>query len=233
MKGGTQAAVALGVGYLLGRRRKFRRAAILAAVTATGSFSGLSKALMGRGLKALGSTEMIGKLSPQLGEIADTARTELLDAGKTAAMALVSNRVESLSDSLHSRAQVLSDPAAAGAGVADVLRGGRGRTAEDGESGGRSRRSRRTDESAEDRDEYQARRGGKDEDAYDDEYEPAENGYEDEDAYDEDYAPAEDDEPGDEYESDEQDEPDEDAESAPAPRRRSRVTSSPVSRAGR
>ena len=31
MKGGTQAALALGVGYLLGRRRKMRMAAMMAA----------------------------------------------------------------------------------------------------------------------------------------------------------------------------------------------------------
>ncbi len=229
MKGGTQAAVALGIGYLLGRRRRFRRAAILAAVTATGSFGGLSKALMSRGLKAVGSTEMLGKLTPELGEIADTARTELLEAGKTAAMAMVTNRVETLSDSLRSRADVLKDPAAAGTGVADVLRGAGGRRGDGAE---------RDDDRGEDR----SGRTGREEDAYeDDEYEADENGYEDEDAYDEDYGPDEEDEPGGAYERDDhepdEEEPDEEEpdgeEPAPAPRRRARVTSSPVSRAGR
>lgn len=224
MKGGTQAAVALGIGYLLGRRRRLRRAVILAAVTATGSFGGVSKALMSRGIKAVGSTEMLGKLTPELGEIADTARTELLDAGKTAAMALVTNRVESLSDSLRSRADVLRDPAAAGSGVADVLRGGRGGRRGDG--------AERDDGQGDSR----SGRGGRDEAAYEDEYETDENGYQDEDAYEEEYGPDEEDEPGGAYEGDEQ-EPDEeqadDEEPAPAPRRRTRVTSSPVTRAGR
>jgi hypothetical protein len=219
MKGGTQAAVALGIGYLLGRRRRLRRAATLAAITATGSLSGASKALMSRGLKAVGSTELLGKLTPELGEIADTARTELLDAGKTAAMAMVTNRVESLSDSLRSRADVLKDPAATGGSVVDVLR-----------SGGRGQRDERVEPNGE-QDNGRSRRNDRDQDEYD-EYEAEENGYEDEDAYDEDYAPAEDDEPGDEYDGDDHEEPDGD-EPAPAPRRRARVSASPVSRAGR
>jgi hypothetical protein len=218
MKGGTQAAVALGIGYLLGRRRRLRRAAILAAVTATGSFGGLSKALMSRGLKAVGSTEMLGQLTPELGEIADTARTELLDAGKTAAMALVTNRVESLSDSLRSRADVLRDPAAAGLGVADVLRGGGGGRRGDGA------------EQGDGRGDYRSGRDGRDEDTDDDEYETDQSGYQDEDTYHEDYGPDGQDEIDGEYERDDEG-PDE--ETASAPRRRARVTSSPVSRAGR
>lgn len=211
MKAGTQAAIAVGVGYLLGRRRKLRRAAMLAAVTACGRPGGLSRVLLRRGLEALETTELAGKLTPQLGEIAETARSELLDAGKTAAMALVSNRVESLSDALHSRAQVLRDPAAAGTGVADALRGDRSRR----------------DEPEGDRDDYRSWRKGQeqDEDQYD-EYETDEDDYEDDGR--EDYRPEEEDE----YEPDDLEETD--SEAAPAPRReRSRVPSSPVSRAGR
>lgn len=217
MKAGTQAAVALGIGYLLGRRRRLRRAAILAALTATGSLGGLTKGLLGRGLKAVGSTELLGKLTPELGEIADTARTELVDAGKTAAMALVTSRVESLSDSLRSRADVLRDPAAAGGSVVEVLRGGgRGQQPEPDERDG-------------DRDHRRSARNGQNKDEYDD-YEADETGYDDEDE--EEYDQADDFEEEDEYDRDEQEEPDED-EPAPAPRRRARVTSSPVSRAGR
>jgi hypothetical protein len=218
MKGGTQAAIALGIGYMLGRRKKLRRAAILAAVTATGSFGGVSKALLDRGLKAAGSSELLGKVTPQLGEIADTARTELLDAGKTAAMALVTNRVESFSDSLHSRADALRDPAGAGNGVVEKLRGG----------GSRKRRGRDEDEA----DESRSGRNGQDQDAYDDEYESDETGYADEDNYeDEGYAP-EDDERGDEYEPEDEEDAGEE-EPAPVKRRRTRVAASPVSRAGR
>jgi hypothetical protein len=216
MKVGTQAALAVGTGYLLGRRRKLRRAAILAAIVATGRSGGLSKALMGRGLKALEATELMGKITPELGEIADTARTELLDAGKTAAMALVTNRVESLSDSLRSRADVLKDPAASGRGAVEGLRGD-----------GPDRQDQRDEPDNRD---TRSTRNGRDKDEYD-EYEAEDSGYEDEDAYDEDYAPDEGEEPGD-YDGDDQEEPDEE-EPAPAPRRRASVSSSPVSRAGR
>lgn len=253
MKGGTQAAVAVGIGYLLGRRRKFRRAAILAAVTASGQVGGIGKALAGRGLKALGSTELIGKLAPQFGDIADTARNELLDAGKTAARAVVNKQVDSLSDSLRARADVLRDPAAAGTGVIDVLRGGR-RDQGDGRD-----QSGRRDE-PEDREEARSRRGGgvanlpkrggqaadrddededrdEDEDTYDEEYEAADengDGYEDDDRYEDEYDDRYEDEYADEDEGDDQEEPSQDGKSAPTRRRRrTGVTASPVSRAGR
>ena len=248
MKGGTQAALAVGIGYLLGRRRKFRRAAILAAVTASGQVGGIGKALAGRGLKALGSTELIGKLAPQFSDIADIARNELVDAGKTAARAVVNKQVDSLSDSLRARADVLRDPAAAGTGVIDVLRGG-GRDQGDG----RGQRGRRDE--PEDREEARSRhRGGganlpqhggqaadrdeeedRDEDTYDEEYELADengDGYEDDDHYEDEYDDRED-EYADGDEGDDQEEPSEDGESAPTRRRRTGVTASPVSRAGR
>jgi hypothetical protein len=256
MKGSTEAAVALGVGYLLGRQRKFRRAAVLTAVTATGRFGGLGKSLVGRGLKAAESTELMGKFGPQLGGIIDSARGDLLDAGKAAAMGMVSSRIESLSDSLHSRAQALRDPAAAGT------------------DGG--------DEDSHDDEHKSDEYGQAEEDAYDEDYEPADeyeaddrDEYEpdDRDEYEPDdrdeYEPDEQDESEaddrdeseaddrDEYASDDRDEyapdgqdeyepdgrdesepdgqqkPDREAGSVPGPRRRSRVTSSPVSRAGR
>jgi len=47
--------------------------------------SGGESCSLGRGREALETTELVGKLTPQLGEIADSARSELLGAGKTAA----------------------------------------------------------------------------------------------------------------------------------------------------
>src|SRR5215472_17295737 len=82
MKGGTQAALALGVGYLLGRRRKMRLTTMLAVGAATGGVDGLGPAALRRGMKMLGSTEAVGKFAPQLGELADTVRSDLRDAGK-------------------------------------------------------------------------------------------------------------------------------------------------------
>jgi hypothetical protein len=113
MKGGTQAALAVGVGYVLGRRRKMRLATILAAAAATGGLGGLGGMALRRGMSMLGSTEALGKFAPQLGELADTVRSDLMDAGKAAATAAVSNRIESLTDSLHERAELVRDPGTA------------------------------------------------------------------------------------------------------------------------
>jgi hypothetical protein len=114
MKGGTRAALAIGVGYMLGRRRKMRTATILAAAAATGGLGGLGGSALQRGAKVLGSTETVGKLAPQLSELTQTMREDLVSAGKAAAVAAVSNRIESLSDSLRDRTEALRDPAASG-----------------------------------------------------------------------------------------------------------------------
>jgi hypothetical protein len=121
MKGGTQAALVLGVGYVLGRRRKLRTATLLAAAAATGGLGSLGGAALRRGIKTLGSTEALSGLSPQLADIAETVRSDLVDAGKAAAIAAVNNRIGSLSDTLHERAESLRNPvgdAAEGAGDA-------------------------------------------------------------------------------------------------------------------
>jgi hypothetical protein len=67
MKGGMQAALALGLGYLLGRRRKMRRTTMLAVGAATGSVGSLGGAALRRGMKMLGSTEAVGKFAPSWG----------------------------------------------------------------------------------------------------------------------------------------------------------------------
>jgi hypothetical protein len=113
MRGGTQTALALGVGYVLGRRHKMRMTTILAVAAATGGLSGVGGAALRRGMKMLGPTEALGKVSPQLGELVDTVRGDLLDAGKAAAVAVATNRIGSLTDTLHERAQSIREPAQA------------------------------------------------------------------------------------------------------------------------
>jgi hypothetical protein len=110
---GTQTALALGVGYVLGRRRKMRLTMMLAAAAATGGLGGVGGGALRRGMNMLGSTEALGKVSPQLAEIVDTVRGDLLDAGKAAAVAAATNRIGSLSDTLHERAQSIREPAEA------------------------------------------------------------------------------------------------------------------------
>jgi hypothetical protein len=123
MKGGTQTALALGVGYILGRRRKMRLTTMLAIGAATGGIGSVGGAAVKRGMKMLGSTEALGKVAPQLGEIADTVRGDLLDAGKAAAVAVATNRIGSLTESLHEHAQRIREPAGAVADQAGAVAG--------------------------------------------------------------------------------------------------------------
>jgi hypothetical protein len=207
MKGGARTALAIGVGYTLGRRRKMRMATVLAMAAATGGIGGFGPAALKRGVKLLNSTDLAGSLSPQVTEIVDTLRGDLLDAGKAAATAAVSNRIESFSDNLHSRAETLRNPTAAaadaGEAVSDVGKGTgkRVKSTAGGTAGRLRRRGRPADEDRADEDRA------------------------DEDRADEDRA---EEEPADEYEGDE-DEPEEE-ESAPPPRRR---RASPVARTRR
>jgi len=112
MKAGAQAALALGVGYVLGRRRKLRMTTVLAGAAAAGGVGSLGGVALRRGLKMLSSAGALGDLGPQLGEIAETVRGDLVDAGKAAALAAVNERIGSLSDTLHDRAESLRNPAA-------------------------------------------------------------------------------------------------------------------------
>jgi hypothetical protein len=223
MKGGAQTALAIGVGYVLGRRRKMRVATALALGAATGGLGKLGPLALKRAAKYLGSTDIGGALGPQVGEIASTIRSDLLDAGKAAATAAVSGRIESLSDTLHDRAEALRNPEAAVAGASESVgragqslsrRGRRGRPAEETDEereeergNGRYRRSARS-EAREPEDEYE------DEEDYDDELDEPEDDL---------------DEPADEAEDLDGEEP-EDEEAAP---RRTRTSRSPVARTRR
>lgn len=107
MNTGSRMAMVLAVGYLLGRRRKLRTAAVLAGAAASGKAGSLGGAAIKRGASLAGTSGVIGKMSPQLGGIADTVRGELIKAGKTAAIAVVNNRIESVTESLHQRTEAI------------------------------------------------------------------------------------------------------------------------------
>lgn len=96
--GGARVAVGIGLGYLLGRTRKMRLALMVAAAGLSGN-AGSPRALVQQGLKQLAS-------SPELSKIAETARGELLDAAKSAAIGVATSRIDSLSDRLQERAGV-------------------------------------------------------------------------------------------------------------------------------
>jgi hypothetical protein len=234
MKGGAQTALAIGVGYILGRRRKMRLATMLAVGAATGGAARLGPAAMRQGAKYLSKTDIAGALGPQVTEIVNTVRGELLDAAKGAAAAAVTSRVDSLSDSLHERAETLRNPEAAVgkvAGTAGETVGRAGETAgragetagRAGESVGRLRRRGRDadveDEAEPERGNGRVRRARSRASEEPEEYEEPAGEYDDDEDLDE--APA-----------DEAGELDEDETGEAAPRRR-RTTRSPVVRARR
>jgi len=230
MKGGVGTALALGVGYILGRNRKMRLATMLAIGAATGGAAKLGPAALRQGTKYLGKTDIAGALGPQVNEIVSTVRGELLDAAKGAAAAAVTSRIDTLSESLHDRAETLRNPEAAVGKVGEtagetVGRAGEtvGRTGETvGRASGLRRRRREADvEDETDRDSEEPGNGrvrrerpraSEEPDEYD---EPADE-YEDEEL--------------DEGPADDAGEPEEDEERAP---RRRRSTRSPVVRARR
>ena len=230
MKGGVGTALALGVGYILGRNRKMRLATMLAIGAATGGAAKLGPAALRQGTKYLGKTDIAGALGPQVTEIVSTVRGELLDAAKGAAAAAVTSRIDTLSDSLHDRAETLRNPEAAVGKVGETAGETVGRAGETvgraGETVGRASGLRRR------------RREADVEDAADRDGEERGNGRVRRERPRASEEPDEYDEPADEYEDEELDEapaddagePEEDEERAP---RRRRSTRSPVVRARR
>ena len=130
MKGGAPVALAVGVGYILGRRRKMRVATMLAVGAATGGLGSLGPAVLKRGAKYLGSTDIAGDLGPAVTDIVSTVRGDLLEAGKAAAAAAVTSRIDSLSDNLRDRAETLRNPEAAVGDAADAVGGAAGGAAD-------------------------------------------------------------------------------------------------------
>src|SRR5262249_53750666 len=131
----------------------------------------------------------VQKMAPQLGELADTVRGDLVAAGKAAATAAVSNRGDALTDSIHDRAQHLRNPAAtvaegaeeaAEAGKTAARTGNRAATGTAKRADGTTRRLTGRGRGAE----SEADEAEVDEDYEPDDYEE-EDGYEDDDRTDE------------------------------------------------
>jgi hypothetical protein len=83
-----------------------RLALVLGTAAATGGFGGLAGQVLRRGAKMAGSSDALGKVSPELGEIAEMVRGDLLDAGKAATMTAVRGRIDQMSDKLHDQAEI-------------------------------------------------------------------------------------------------------------------------------
>jgi hypothetical protein len=159
MSNKVRIAFAVLAGYYLGRRRKLRMAAALAAAGLAGRAHGGEGGLLTQGIKALGS-------SPEIGRITDRLRGDLMEVGKAAAVAATSRQIDSLSSKLHDRADALRTPAGAkedGAKEEGTKEDG---TKEDGAKRATGRRTAEEDDYEEE--DYE------EEDEYSDEEEPEE-----------------------------------------------------------
>lgn len=160
MNSGMKAATALAIGYVLGRRKKFRTATMMAAATAVGGTT-VGGMVLKQGMKLVNSSDVLGKVAPQLGDITDTLKGDLLTAGKAAATAAVSNRLDSVTDSLHDRAERVRNPEAfveegvGGAAEAGRAASGAGRRAASG-AGGAARRAGRGVTRSRDEEDYES-----------------------------------------------------------------------------
>jgi hypothetical protein len=201
MKCGSQIAVAVVGGYFLGRSRKTRLAALLALLAAGG--------------KIPIDSELLRKtpLGAPLDKLTGDLRGQLVDAGMNVAKRAASSRIDSFSDKLQQRADVLRTPRPKGGAAAE--------DDEEPQTQERPRRQRRRDEPA--REEparrTRSRRAPEPEEAPD-EYDDYDD-YEDDDEYDDEQGERDD---GGEYEY-EDDEYEDEAEPEPEreePRRPSR-----------
>ncbi|MGW4800805.1 hypothetical protein ACWEPC_51140 [Nonomuraea sp. NPDC004297] len=111
MKDRVRVALVLAAGYYLGRRHKLRFAAGLAVAGLAGAMRRSDRGnLLEQGLKALGSSPEIEKLTGRL-------RGELLEVGKAAAIAATSRQIDSLTEKVQGRSeppQPTDRPSAAG-----------------------------------------------------------------------------------------------------------------------
>ncbi|TYB52775.1 hypothetical protein FXF51_50885 [Nonomuraea sp. PA05] len=101
-------AFALLAGYFLGRRRKLRMAAALAAAGLAGRARGGKGVAGGVGLLSQGIKGLTS--SADVAPIVDRLRGDLLNVGKAAAVAAAGRQIDSLSDKLHERAEALRSP---------------------------------------------------------------------------------------------------------------------------
>ena len=110
MGDGTKTALAASIaaGYLLGRGRKAKLAVALGACLASGRLRAKPGQLLSAGAEKMSD-------SPQLSQLADQLRGDLLNAGRYTLKAAMDKRLGTLADSLASRTESLSQVAEAAA----------------------------------------------------------------------------------------------------------------------
>jgi hypothetical protein len=103
MKTGPQIALAVLVGYALGRSRKMKLAITIGGMLAGRRLTTDPKELLAKGTKLIGA-------SPELSKLTGDVRERLTDAAKTAAVAAATSKIDSLGESLSKRAAGLRSP---------------------------------------------------------------------------------------------------------------------------
>ncbi len=132
VKCSMRVAMAVGAGDVLGRRHKLAAATLMAAAAAAGGTSVGGTAIR-KGAKLVVNSGVLDKMPSQVGEIVDAVRGDLLDAGKAAASATITAKIDSLADSLHDRAERLRNP---GEAVAEGAEATRDKARDTGEAAG-------------------------------------------------------------------------------------------------
>jgi hypothetical protein len=100
MKSGAQVGLAVAAGYLLGRFHKMKWALGLAALGVGKRLAGSKGDVLRQGAKLVSS-------SPEVSNLTGDLRGRLVEAGKSAATAAVSRKINSLSDTLRERSDAL------------------------------------------------------------------------------------------------------------------------------
>jgi hypothetical protein len=107
MNGGARLGLAVTAGYVLGRSRKMKWTLAIAALAGRGRLPTGPGGLLQQGAKALAS-------SPEATKRTDEMRGLLVEAGKAAAIAAVSSKINSLSDGLRERSDAMRAASAGG-----------------------------------------------------------------------------------------------------------------------
>jgi hypothetical protein len=108
MDSGARLGLAVTAGYLLGRLHKMKWALAVAALASGGRLPGPG-GLVQQGAKLLTS-------SPEFTKLTEEMRGRLMEAGKAAALAAVSSRIDSLSEGLRERTDAMQAASQAGTG---------------------------------------------------------------------------------------------------------------------
>jgi hypothetical protein len=103
MKSAARMALAAGAAYPLGRYHKLRWALMLAAFATTGRLESPGRLAL-RGAKELAN-------SPELSEVTDKVRGQLIDAARAAVVSAATSSIGSLTDRLNDQTEALRKPA--------------------------------------------------------------------------------------------------------------------------